>query len=1826
MFLLLVLGMTSIAVSVRDEKGLLNALNKKQDIELANDIEIKGPWRPVEGYTGTIDGRGYTVFGLHFAIGTDDDVSMGFFKTLSLGGVKNLILNVSDTVTGKVKNYGVLAGEVGKDVRLENITVNGALNITSLSTTSSIGCLVGTLEASATTIPENAHISIKCNVSTYGGAEYYVAGAIGTVTGDSTSGMVRNINVTSFVTCKAKKCNAAFVVAKAVVPVSRCHVRDSEMEVVTLRTSSIGGIVGIGQSVLLSSQFRAQINVQGLGRLRGHISVGGILGSAASAGFLIDQSYSKISLLNVSARGGADVGGCLGRGEYGDGMIRNTYAITQEVSGHIKGGRGNGGGFMGYVNGTNFTLYNCYMFVPAVSFTEGHSTLPSSNYGGFFGIVDATETDAPNVSHFFCGMGSTKFTLTAGDENIGQVGGSITGSENSLVQRSFLINGAGMWTGQTPANAGGFIGKMGGKIGLHTINVNVTNGASKLAAQSSRLANTFGGSATDVVINVSMQGIKNFVNGNTKTQATTRDASYNNVFVRVVPSPAGGSTNDYLGTTLPNNWKFITPDNATGPSCALDAALNDVNWTFPTPKQTTYIDSASTGLWPYLKGIPAPDTSNPNALFMVYVELGQGSNAGPIRELQDSTQSTTLWKVDAFTTTPSDTQLWTLNNPKNPSGPIQFPILLHNIEDNPFCPPSGDPCGGDRTKFYSPFACECLEGCPGLQHGTCKAYNTADCDESWTNNGYDLCSVFTCNKNDGLCAGGTCDSTLDVCKSNSDPTKYFDTISKQYKAGCSKLNATGGICVGSNTASCYPGWKNSADRLCDVYSCTTDTSATKCGGSSMGTCDVVHDVCKCTSQIQYFDAATKTCVDGCTGLNSNVGICIGPKKAICTPGYWPNASETMTLCSNYDCRYLNNCGASSTCDYVTGKCICQDKTQYFTPGTGNAAGTCTSGCTGGVTHGVCTGSGQASCASGYGPTNANPTDPLCNTYTCDEANGCGEGGTCNSGTCLCTTPSMLVNGTCVPYICVNGDISGDKCNCHQGWTDNAGTPGLHCSKYTGSQQSTLVIRSAGDLFIMAAYPSGNYKLGADIQLVYDWYPFDFSGTLDGQGHKITEIKLQASDSSAGFFKSLSGTVQDITFEFSTSLAKSGLTTVGGLATQLTSQASIRKISLKGLINVEAYNNVTIGGLATISSTGALDASTIDISVSLTCTGAQNCTIGGFFGEQQSNGVLTGANVTSTIKCLGYDSHNCTLGGLVALGGANITRSQFNGNIVAEGNTSIVGGLAAVFAGGDNVVIEKCYAMGTELSGIVCGGAFGNVSGVFLEATAVIFTTLNCKQYTGGMAGYMSKTTAATSNVQIGKVISMGNYGGFTARLMDSNISDCFSNVTQLNALSDGKALLDETENHFEVIGGFVGAIEKANIKRCFASGTEFNIQAPSGSVRIGGFAGAILSGPSSLSSIFANPKKVTLHKRADGVAHYAGFAGSLAGKDDASTSNVDSCWTMSSLKLDVGNYLTAKVNYGAFSGEAGANTKITNSYVQGSMDSNAGLNVFATGYGAFNGRCMFSGTTVTTSIETSFSNISASGIHDLEFQGVGCDSLLESTTRTTSPNPFENDLVNGDNANIYNDGACAHTSQQLSDPTTYTKKGFSTDVFLFEAGRPPILKSLPNPGLDVNVLVYPPQCSGDNCWDYENVWIVTPSGIQQQATKPESCSVSNCLYCDPRYNNACQLCQSGYLIQKSSCARCSSRCAECSGTTSYCLVCKKAGVIPVEGTCPLYLSGGAIAGIVIAVLLVLGGLTGFLVWWFIFRKKKAARSGQSILINDSTNSMLIDTHQSISVI
>ena len=128
----------------------------------------------------------------------------------------------------------------------------------------------------------------------------------------------------------------------------------------------------------------------------------------------------------------------------------------------------------------------------------------------------------------------------------------------------------------------------------------------------------------------------------------------------------------------------------------------------------------------------------------------------------------------------------------------------------------------------------------------------------------------------------------------------------------------------------------------------------------------------------------------------------------------------------------------------------------------------------------------------------------------------------------------------------------------------------------GGGSSIISISTAEDLYALGG-SNKSYKLTADIDLVgAAWTPISsFSGTLDGDGHKILNFTVSGSNGNFGFFNTLGGTVKNLTLENATVTA-TGTTGYAGVLCGQSNKAMFENITVGGTVMAKLMTNV--GGM------------------------------------------------------------------------------------------------------------------------------------------------------------------------------------------------------------------------------------------------------------------------------------------------------------------------------------------------------------------------------------------------------------------------------------------------------------------------------------------------------------------------------------------------------------------------------------------------------------------------------------------------------------------------
>ncbi len=389
---------------------------------------------------------------------------------------------------------------------------------------------------------------------------------------------------------------------------------------------------------------------------------------------------------------------------------------------------------------------------------------------------------------------------------------------------------------------------------------------------------------------------------------------------------------------------------------------------------------------------------------------------------------------------------------------------------------------------------------------------------------------------------------------------------------------------------------------------------------------------------------------------------------------------------------------------------------------------------------------------------------------------------------------------------------------------------------SGTPLDPYQIATPADLAEVNDYLSASYIMTADIDLsaiTYDKaviaHSSQFRGTFDGNGYKITGLKITTNNNNTGLIGQTSGAI----------IANLGIEQAVMSAGTKENIAVLCGYSFNGTSILNCYVTGTVSGGSSVGGlVGYNQTSSVENCYSL-CNingSSKGSRVGGLIGYNFNNSPVDNCYATGTV------SGNNEVGGLI---GKNQTTTV--SNCYATGAVSgakSIGGLLGYNQAGETT---NCYATGNitgeENSGGLCGY---NWEGSF--TTCYAEGNVQGEDYNGGFIGYNIKGDI-TECYASGTVSGIGNSeysGGFTGRNDTGTISYCYAtgNVT-------GK-----TYN-----GGFTGYNNSGLITICFAEGSvvgsgEYN----------GGFVGLLNAGP--INNCFA-------YGDVTGLSNTAGFCGRI---------------------------------------------------------------------------------------------------------------------------------------------------------------------------------------------------------------------------------------------------------------------------------------------------------------------------------------------------------------
>ena len=445
----------------------------------------------------------------------------------------------------------------------------------------------------------------------------------------------------------------------------------------------------------------------------------------------------------------------------------------------------------------------------------------------------------------------------------------------------------------------------------------------------------------------------------------------------------------------------------------------------------------------------------------------------------------------------------------------------------------------------------------------------------------------------------------------------------------------------------------------------------------------------------------------------------------------------------------------------------------------------------------------------------------------------------------------------------------------------------------------------------------------------------FASSFDGNGYKISNLKISNTQSTQGLFYGLNngGTIKNVSLE---NVDISGGSSLGALVGVVLS-GSINNCNASGSVtgtsdqvggligvysssanlqncytNVDTKGSGSLGGLVGVASSGTIKK----------CFATGNVT-----GSADKVGGLVGAAYNTNIEncyATGKISGTGDVGGLVG-SGRNIADSYATGRVTGTGEN--VGGLAgqayeitSSYAKGDvtnsgrytgglvgnlnnNSNITDCHATGNVTvtgSNQYVGGIVGNTAGNLTNCYATGDITATASQYVGGLAGYSMNSNSTLANCYAkGNVSGRDEVGGL--------IGQCYGMITDSHAYGD---VIGASGN----IGGLTGTVY-SRIQNSSANG---NVKSTGSTGNVGGLVG--YSSNTGVSNCYAT-----------GDVSGGEYAGGLVG---VSTTTINKSYSL-------GNVSGAKNKGGLVGGGSISSNDITDGYYNQAKNGTSGLGTAA---------------------------------------------------------------------------------------------------------------------------------------------------------------------------------------------------------------------------------------------------------------------------------------------
>jgi hypothetical protein len=381
----------------------------------------------------------------------------------------------------------------------------------------------------------------------------------------------------------------------------------------------------------------------------------------------------------------------------------------------------------------------------------------------------------------------------------------------------------------------------------------------------------------------------------------------------------------------------------------------------------------------------------------------------------------------------------------------------------------------------------------------------------------------------------------------------------------------------------------------------------------------------------------------------------------------------------------------------------------------------------------------------------------------------------------------------------------------------------------------------------------------------------FSGTLDGNGHTISNLSMNRSQKDVALFEYTTGRVSNLTIS-NAALENTGIRTAviagmngGGIANVTITDATIQATAYTALVagenrgeisNTNAQGEMStfiFSGGVTGSNTGTITGATVSVTQSPTVPSNLPPSlpankIGGIAGESTDGGTISDVHSQGTIKggsrVAGIVGFTAVQDGLTAIQNASTT-------MTVNATRRMAGGITGLLRSGEvSDVTSSATVSADDLAGGIAGKVLGGpITDARFTGPARVTAEKNSGGIVGRLGGALRDTTV--SQATINGSLFVGGVAGTANATITASGCDCTVQGTQ-------------------AVGGIVGSAKSSTLREVSTDGSI------SGEINVGGIVG-VLGGGRTLIDQSYSLASVSVTSTSGGgiVGNIAGGAGVL---------------------------------------------------------------------------------------------------------------------------------------------------------------------------------------------------------------------------------------------------------------------------------------------------------------------------------------------------------------